>query len=315
MPPSVGLRHVDLRAAALVTLMAFLWAGNPIAIKISLADAPPIRQAWMRFIFGGLTVLAWAWITRTPLRVERREIRPLLILGLIFTIQIGLLNLGVKFTSAAHVAILLNAYPIYTVLLAHYFVPGDRLTGWRGVGVVLAYAGVVLLFSKEFSLRSAYRLGDLLISGSACLLGVRTVYLNRAVQRIEPVKLLLAQVAFGIPCYLVWSTAFEAAEPSRWTWGLLASLLYQGVVVAGFNFILNLHLLKKYKPGGLASYFLATPVFGVFQSWLVLGEALSARLLLAAGLVVAGITLASRRPEARKPQTVASDQAEDVGPS
>jgi len=54
-------KNVDVKAAALVTLLSFLWGGNPIAIKIGLADAPPIRQAWMRFILGGLTVLAWAW--------------------------------------------------------------------------------------------------------------------------------------------------------------------------------------------------------------------------------------------------------------
>lgn len=289
-------KNVDLKAAALVTMLAFLWAGNPIAIKISLTDAPPIRQAWMRFIFGGLTVLAWAWASRTPLRIERHQVGPLLVLGVLFTVQIGLMNLGVKYTSASNVAVLLNAYPIYTVLLSHLFVPGDRLTGWRGVGALLAYAGVILLFAQELRLSAAGLAGDLITSGSAFLLGARTVYLNRAVQRIEPVKLLLAQVAFSVPCYLLWSATVEGGEPTRYTWGLLLSLLYQGVVVAGFNFILNLHLLRTYKPSGLASCYLATPLFGVVLSWWILGESVSGPLLLSAGLVIGGIALANRRP-------------------
>jgi drug/metabolite transporter (DMT)-like permease len=287
-------RHVDVKAATLVTLLAFLWAGNPIAIKIGLADAPPIRQAWMRFVLGGVTVLLWAWATRTPLRIHRHEVRPLLILGAIFTVQIALLNLGVNYTSAGHVSVLLNAYPIYTVLLAHFFVPGDRLSGGRAVGVVIAYAGIVLLFSHEFSLRSDFFPGDLMASGSAFLLGVRTIYLNRAVQRIEPVKLLLAQVAFSVPCYLLASFLFEAAHPYRWTWSLALALSFQGCIVAGFNFILNLHLLRTYKPSGLAAYFLATPLFGVLLSWLVLGEAVTIRLMVSAILVVGGIALAGR---------------------
>ena len=288
-------RHVDIKAATLVTLLAFLWAGNPIAIKIGLADAPPIRQAWMRFVLGGVTVLLWAWATRTPLRIHRHEVRPLLILGVIFTVQIALLNLGVNYTTAGHVSILLNAYPIYTVVLAHFLVPGDRLSGGRAVGVVIAYAGIVLLFSHEFSLRSDFLPGDLMASGSAFLLGVRTIYLNRAVQRIEPVKLLLAQVAFGVPCYLLASFLFEATHPYRWTWSVVLALSFQGFIVAGFNFILNLQLLKTYKPSGLAAYFLATPLFGVLQSWLVLGEAVTIRLMVSAVLVVGGIALASRR--------------------
>lgn len=287
-------KPIDVQAAALVTLLSFLWAGNPIAIKIGLADAPPIRQAWMRFVLGGLTVLGWARLVRTPLRIHRHEVRPLLILGAFFTAQIALLNLGVNYTSAAHVAVLLNAYPIYTVLLAHFFVPGDALSARGAAGAAIAYAGVVLLFSREFSARSALLLGDLFASGSAFLLAVRTIYLNRAVQRIDPVKLLLAQVAFSVPCYMIWSGLFEAAHPFRWTAGLALSLGFQGVIVAGFNFILNLHLLKTYKPSGLAAFSLTTPIFGVLLSWLILGEGLTARLLASAGLVAGGIALASR---------------------
>lgn len=292
-------RNVDLQAAVLVTFLSFLWGGNPIAIKIALADAPPIRQAWMRFVLGGLTVLAWGWLTRTPLRIHRHEVRPLLVLGVCFTVQIALLNLGVKYTSAGHVSILLNAFPVYTVLLAHFFVPGDRLSGRSALGAMIAYAGVVLLFSREWSAKSDLLLGDLLTSGSAFLLGVRTIYLNRAVQRIDPVKLLLAQVAFSVPCYLVASAIFEGSFPYRWTSRLALSLGFQGIIVAGFNFILQLHLLKTYKPSGLAAYLLTTPLSGVLLSWLILGESITVRLLASAALVIGGIALASPPPPPR----------------
>jgi len=307
---TVEPRNVDLPAASLVTLLAFLWAGNPIAIKIGLADAPPIRQAWMRFVLGGLTILMWAWYTRRSLQIHRREVWPLLVLGAIFTVQIAMLNLGVKYTSAAHVSILLNAYPIYTVLLAHFFVPGDRLTGRRAMGVLIAYGGVVMLFSQEFSLHSGLLLGDVIISGSAFLLGVRTIYLSRAVQRIDPVKLLLAQVAFGVPCYFLASSLVEASYPYRWTWNLVFSLSFQGFIVAGFNFILNLHLLKTYKPSGLAAYFLATPLFGVLLSWLILGETITLHLIVSAMLVVGGIALASRAAQASAKPTLATSAPE-----
>jgi drug/metabolite transporter (DMT)-like permease len=294
-------RNIDLPAAALVSLLSFLWGGNPIAIKVALADAPPIRQAWMRFVLGGFTVLTWARITGTGLGLQRQEARPLLALGILFTVQIALQNLGVKYTSASHVSILLNAYPIYIVLLAHFYVPGDRLSGARALGVILGYSGVVLLFSGGFRLGSGSLVGDLLTSGSAFLLGVRTVYLNRAVQRIDPVKLLLAQVTFGVPCFLLASGLFEASHPYPWTWNLALAIGYQGIIVAGFNFILQLHLLKIYKPSGLAAYFLTTPVFGVFLSWLILGETITFRLLASAALVVGGIALTSRPSPALSP--------------
>jgi len=288
-----GARELDLGASALVTLLSFLWGGNPIAIKLALADAPPIRQGWMRFVLGGLTVLAWARAAGRPLRIDRSEIGPLVILGLLFTMQIGLLNLSVKYTSATHVSVLLNSYPLYTIVLAHFFVPGDRLTGWRALGVLLAYGGVVLLFSGELRAEGASLSGDLLASASAFLLGARQVYTNRAVQRIDPVKLLLAQVAVSVPAFAVWSGLLEP-EATRWTLRLAASLAFQGVIVAGFNFILNTRLLKVYRPSSLAALYLTTPLFGVLQSWLLVGEPLTLRLLAAALLVVGGLALASR---------------------
>ncbi len=308
---AVELRNVGLSAAATVTFLAFLWAGNPIAIKIGLADAPPMRQAWMRFVLGGLTVLGWARVTGTSLRPQRREAWPLLVLGVIFTVQIALHNLGLNYTTAGHFSILLNAYPVYTVLLAHFFVPGDRLTGRRAMGVLVAYTGIVLLFSDQLRFNSVTLLGDLLATASAFLLGVQTVYLNRVVQRIDPMRLLLAQVAFGVPCFLLASLFFEAGHPYRWTWTLGSALGFQGFVAAGFNFIVNLYLLRVYKPSGLATYFLVTPIFGVFQSWLILGEGLTVRLLVSAALVASGIALASRpSPVPQRVPAVAS-QVED----
>jgi drug/metabolite transporter (DMT)-like permease len=287
-------REVGPGAAALVTLLAFFWGGNPVAIKLALPDAPPIRQAWMRFALGSLTVLAWARATRRSFWLSRMEIRPLVILGLLFTVQIALQNLGVKYTSAGHVSVLLNSYPLYTMVFAHFFVPGDRLSGWRAAGVVVAYSGVVLLFSGELRAEGASVLGDLLTSASALLLGARQIYTNRTVQRIDPVKLLLAQAAVSIPVYLLWSGLFEP-ETTRWTLRLAACLAFQGVIVAGFNFIVNTHLLKVYRPSGLSAFYLTTPLFGVLQSWLLVGEPLTLRLLSSAALVVGGIALASRR--------------------
>src|SRR3989454_6972077 len=42
-------------------LVSILWGANPVAIKLGLEDAPPIRLAWMRFLVGGVVIGLWAW--------------------------------------------------------------------------------------------------------------------------------------------------------------------------------------------------------------------------------------------------------------
>lgn len=276
--------------------LSALWGGNPVAIKIGLLDAPPFRLGWMRFLLGGLSILVWAWGTGAlvNLRIARREWRPLAFLGALFTAQIGCLNVGTQLTSASHSAVLLNAYAVHTVVLAHFLVPGDRLTARKLGGVVIAYAGIAILFVRQLGAGGATLLGDVIVSVSALLLGERTIYLARAVQKMDPVKLLLAQALIGSAGLAAVSLWLESSNPYRWTTPLALSLLYQGVVVAGFNFTANLWLLQRYRPSALAGYYLTSPVFGVLLSAFVTGEPLTGALLLASVLVAIGIGLTRR---------------------
>lgn len=296
-PPmaSDGRRDLDARAVGLAVILSAFWGANPVAIKLGLLDAPPLRLAWMRFVLGGVVVLAWAAATGRlrALRVERGEGRPLLALGLIFTGQIGTMNVGTALTSAAHAAILLNLYAVHTVVLSHFMIPGDRLTPRRATGVLVAYAGIVLLFAGQVGAATASLGGDALMFLSSLLLGERTVYLAREVQRLDPVKLLVAQAAIGSAFFAIFSALTEP-EPTRWTWRLAGVLVFQGAVIAGFNFIVNLWLLKHYRPSALATVFLTQPIFGVLAARSLTGDPLTPDLLLASLAVAAGIGLTSR---------------------
>jgi drug/metabolite transporter (DMT)-like permease len=128
---------------------------------------------------------------------------------------------------------------------------------------------------------------------AAFLLAERTVYLARAVQRLDAVKLLLAQAIIGTGLFVLVSSALEPA-PTRWTASLAGSVAYQGVIVAGFNFVVNLALLRRYRPSALAAFFLTQPLFGVVAAALVAGDPLTLDLLLASAAVAVGIGLTSR---------------------
>jgi drug/metabolite transporter (DMT)-like permease len=288
-------RDLDARGAALALLVSLLWGANTVAIKIGLLDAPPLRLAWMRFVVGGLVIALWAGATGrlAGFRVASPEWRPLLVLGLIFTAQIGTMNVGTALTSAAHGAVVLNLYAVHTVLLAHFLIPGDRLTARRLAGVLVAYAGVVLLVAGEGSGAGASLLGDAIVFVSAFLLAERTVYIARAVQWLDSVKLLLAQAVVGVAILAALSVLVEPA-PTRWTPRLAASLAYQGVLIAGFCFVVNLWLLKHYRPSALVPLFLTQPLFGVVVAALVAGDPLTPALLVAGLAVAAGIGLSAR---------------------
>jgi drug/metabolite transporter (DMT)-like permease len=292
-----ALKHQSLsaRALALALALSAFWGGNPVAIKVGLMDAPPLRLGWMRFVLGGLVVFAHARFRRESLRVEKDERGALLGLGILFAAQLALLNLGQDRTSSGHAAVIISAYPLWTALFAHFFVPGDRLTPPRSLGALIAYAGVVAVFSASVRGSSSVSLsGDLLLAISSVLLGARQIVLSRSAQRISIDKLLLAQAGVGTSSFIFASSLFEP-EATNWTPRLAIALLYQGVLIAGVAFLFQTWLLKNYPPSRVTNVYLTQPMFGVLFSWAILGEPVGPELFLGAFLVIAGSFLVQRR--------------------
>jgi len=290
-------RPIDAKGAALSLLLAALWGANPVAIKVGLADMPPLRLAFMRFVLSAVVIFAYAMLTKRydVLMIGRGEAKPIWSLGLLFVVQVALMNFGLERTTAAHGVIVLNSYAVHTVVFAHFLIPGDRLTPPKLAGVLIAYSGVVLLFARSFSLSSSTLAGDLIVALSAVFLGERIVYIAKAVQRLDPVRLMLYQSIIGSAGFFLIGFAIEADRPTHWTAGLILSIVYQGAIVGGFNFLLNAKLLQIYRPSALATVALTTPIWGVLVAAAIGREGLAPELLLSTLLVVAGIALTARR--------------------
>ena len=299
-------------AAGLFALfLSILWSGNSIAIKSGLDDAPALRLGWMRFIAGGIVVLIWAIYLRADLRIKRAEWTPLLALGVLFSVQIAFMNIGLTRTTAGHSAILLVTFPIWVAVLAHFFVPGDRLNLQKLIGVVTAYAGILVLVADRLGVDRDLLLGDLLSAVSGFLLGARQVYIARIVQGLHPAKLLLSQALFGIIVFLVASALFESDE-YVWSGKLAVSILYQGALIAGFGFIGNLWLIQRYFPSQVSVISLSQPVFAIVAAWIILDEELNSALWLSVVLVVIGAGLVQRGRGQMQAGAAAAQRASDA---
>lgn len=287
-------KPLSLRAGGLALLLSTMWAGNPVANKAGLEDAGPMRLGYLRFILGGVVVMIYAISTRQDMRILRSEVGPMIFLGVLFSVQLAFMNVGQDFTTAGHAVIVTTTFPLWTSVFAHFFVPGDRMDRKRTFGTLVAYGGVVAVFSRSLTLGSDFIIGDLLLLGSAILLGARQVYISQAAQGVPQHKLLMAQTVFGITSFVIASLIFEGGEAFEVTTKLTLALLYSGVLIAGFGFLGQTWLLKNYLPSRVTVISLSQPIFGVLFSWWILGETIGPELYVGAALVVTGSYLAQR---------------------
>ena len=154
---------LDKRAASLALFLSILWSGNPVGTKLGLLDTTPLRLGWMRFLAGGVVVLIYSLITKKSFKLKRHEYLPLFVLGILFSVQLIFLNVGQNYTPASHAVLIFTTYPLWAGIIAHFVVPGDKLTKFRILGVIIAYLGIVVVFLNNLSESSYdYILGDFL---------------------------------------------------------------------------------------------------------------------------------------------------------
>lgn len=288
------LQTVGPAAIATAVLMSAMWGANVVGTKIALEAFPPIWNAFWRMALGLPFLLLWARAGGVALWPERAQWKPLMLLSGLFSIQIILLNLSIQLTSAAYSAVLVNAAPILTNLIAHYYVPDDKLSRMRALGLAIAFAGVFSVLSgrPETRLAPAPLLGNILALVTAALIGVRMVYTQRLVQSLNSTKTIIWQVTLAIPVFVLAGAAFEGAPiAGEVTPRIAIAILYCGVGVVGVAFILWVRLLEKHPPGLISVFAFGTPLFGVVFSAIVFGERISPTLGLGVAAVALGVLL------------------------
>lgn len=280
---------------ALSLLLAFLWGGNSPAIKVGLYDLPPMALAFLRFVIGLVVVGGWSLYRRIPLGLNRGEFSRLLLLTVIFISQIIVLNIGTKLTTASRSTIFVNVYPFFTALFAHLWIPGERLSLTKTLGIIVAFGGVFVTVAPDPSNDETNILGDLLVLTSGCFLGLRVVVTKLLVQSIHPYRLLVWYLSLSLPVYAVLSLLFERGGTFQISLASSAALLYQGGVVAGYCFLAWTAILERYSASKLVVLFFVTPLSGVLFSHFFLKDELTISLLTGSVLVAAGIYLVNMR--------------------
>ncbi len=291
--PAFHDERMGFRPVLLALFLCVLWGGLGPALKISLEGIPPLAAAGWRFLLGLMCILGWCLLHRIEWWPPAGHQGTLLVYGLIFALQISVFNLGTHLISSNHSVVLLNTYPLFSALLAHFLIPNDRLNRKKMAGLLVAFLGVGLIFMGS---PSRVIIGDWLVLASGFLLGVILVYSKFLVERLTPFQVPLWQMIYGVPIFFLLSFFWEQTQSYRLTVPVLAGLLYQGIVVSGFCFVVLVQLLQRHAVSRVTVFQFSTPVFGVVFSWLTLGEFPSGNLAFGVVLVGGGIYLISTVP-------------------
>ena len=178
----------------------------------------------------------------------------------------------------------------------HFFVPGERLALGQWFGVALAFAGLVLAFAEGFFSGQNTWLGDLCGLVAAFLWASTTVLIRASrLAQASATKTLFYQLGVSALILPLASVLLGEKGVSAVTPLVLASLAYQGVIVAFASYLVWFWLLTRYLAARLSVLSFLTPLFGMASGVAFLSEPLSAHFAAAALLIATGIALVNFR--------------------
>ena len=288
-------QDIPLSAALFTGFLCTLFGANAVAIKYSLTGLGAFTAAGLRFSIAAAAIYLWARFTGRPFALRKGQAPQILFVSVVFTLQLGLLYLGLGKTSASRGTLMVNLQPFFLLLLAHWFIPGDRITKKKILGLIMGAAGMVLVFSGKKGVTADVQIGDLMILTTSFLWAVNTVYTKRIIHLFSPFQMVFYPMLFCTPVFLLAGYFWDAEMIVHLDAKVGSALLYQSLVTASFGFVAWSTMLLKYGAVALHSFIFIMPIAGVALGGLILGEPITWELLLALALIVSGIVIVNFR--------------------
>ncbi|MGD8492545.1 MAG: DMT family transporter [Desulfobacterales bacterium] len=291
----------SLLAGILSAFLCVIFGSNAVAIKMAFAGLGVFTTAAIRFSIAALAIFVWARVTGQTIGLKKGQLHQVLILGVLFAIQLSMFYFGLSKSNASRGTLIANLLPFWILFLAHFFIPGDRITGRKFLGILLGFGGVAFMFAETKGMAAGFRAAELMILSATFIWACSVIYLKRIIAGFSPFQITLYSMIFSVPLFFLEALLWDAPMVSQLDSKIIGALLYQSLVTAAFGFVAWNTLLQKYGAVALHSFIFIMPISGVALGGLVLGEPITAKILTALALIVAGILVVHLKPRKAEP--------------
>ncbi len=289
------------------TLLGLVWGSSFLWIKIAVQETGPLALVAFRLLFGLLGLLGVMRLQKQTFPREGKVILTYLVLaGVQAALPITLISWGETRIDSALASILNGTMPLFTIVIAHFWLLDEKITLPRAVGLFAGFVGVVILVSRDLgpaTIRSNVwgQLAVLVAAFSYALAGT----FSRKHLRSQP-PLAQAMMVVLLADMLLWFAVLTFGGPLHipklpLTWFALAWL---GLLGSCLAYLLYFYLINAWGAtrASLVSY--VFPVIGLILGVVFLGETTDWRLMVGSVLIMAGIAVVNLKVRMRSTAAV-----------
>jgi drug/metabolite transporter (DMT)-like permease len=298
---------MKLKEWGIFTLLGLIWGSSFLWIKIAVADVHPFVLVTFRVLFGLIGLLIVMRWQRQSLPRDRRTILAFIFMGIFNTaIPFVLISWGETQIDSSLASILNGTVPLFTIIIAHFWLHDEKITPPRIAGLVVGFIGVIVLVARDFKPGGLQgnALGQLAVLLASISYATALIFSRRYLRGTKPVVqstmiLIVASAVMGVVTPVVERPIQLPTLAITWL-----ALLWLGVMGLCIAYLLFFYLNNVWGPTRASLVTYVFPVVGVFLGIIFLNEIPDWSMVIGSALVVAGILVVNLKLRSKaKPAT------------
>ncbi|MDJ0793511.1 MAG: DMT family transporter [Woeseiaceae bacterium] len=273
--------------------LTVLWGSAFFFNELALASFTPSVLVAGRIVIATVLIYGYLRLTGETLPRAGRAWIPMVVLAVFGNVlPFHLIAWAQLHITSSLAGILMAVMPLFVLTLAHFFIPGAKLTAFRLAGFFVGFAGVTVIIGPEFLRGLAGNtalLGTIAALGAALSYSISTIYARR-LGAGDPVRraagMLIVASILASPAALLELPAIAVPGPAS-----VAALIVLGLLATGFATLLYFRLVQGPGPTFLSFVNYLVPAWAVIAGALLLDEAISTSVFLGLALILSGIGL------------------------
>lgn len=261
----------------LAIIASILWSTAFVGIKIGLKYSTPLQFAGLRFFIAGLMIMPFIPDLREKLIIVRKNFKIILWVGMVQTvIQYSLFYTGMQYVPGALGAMIVGSGPLFVAIVAHIFIPTDRLTKQKLISIFIGLIGVAVITLKPGEMGVVVPMmwvGVLFLFGNHLMSGLGNVLVATDKRKVPPLVLSAFSMLTGGAILFVISLFVEGLQTGPFPFEYWASLGWLSFLsAAAFSIWYTLLRRPGVKVSDLNMWKFIVPVLGAVLSWIMLPD-------------------------------------------
>lgn len=277
----------------IMLFQSLLASGTHIVAKATLTSVDPVTLTFLRSLLAGTILIGMALARGRALTVDRGDRNRFLLLSALgVPLNQFLFITGLHASKPTNAALFYGATPALVLLLS-VLMKKEEPSVLRLGGVLVAFAGILLVvFERGLDLGGETLYGDSLLLAAVVAWTFYSVLGKEMIVKYGPLHATSVTLVWGMAMFLPFGIVQAAGfDYSALTTADLGGIVYLAVATSIVAYLIWYYALGKLPPSKVAVFANIQPILTMVLAWLFLGDALSARFLIGAGITLAGVLM------------------------